>query len=78
MDKVSSIRVDRPKQKVPHHLWELCEQAAEITSTKPGRWLRAGVWALERATIDFIEIKKGGTIKNKAAYFTFLVNKYKK
>jgi hypothetical protein len=67
------------KQKVrpTTKLWALAERAAKITGTQPGRWLKAGEWALEHAIITYDELKPRGEMKNPAAYFTFLVKKYR-
>ena len=81
MDKISTFYTPPAKKKVSHRLWELAEQVALITKSKPNRWLKAGEWVLERALIDFKELNVTDVnghckIKNKAAYMTWIVNKY--
>ena len=72
---------DYIQPKKTNKYWIVASLIAEITTTKPNRWLRTvknNDWAVQRALTDFKEAKRNHVdIKNRAAFFTFLLKKYR-
>ena len=60
------------KQRPTTPLYALAEEAARITDTKPGRWLRYGEVALRLALVH----TKEKDCKNKAAFLTWACRHY--
>lgn len=83
MDDIKSI-MKSPKEYAPVTLnmnWELAEEIARITGTTPPMWLRQirdHLFEVKRAMIDFNELKETTIIRNKQAFFCFLIKKHTK
>lgn len=80
MDSIQSLLKFRTIKKTnTNKTWLLAEEIAEITGTKPNRWLRMikqNELATERAKIDLKEFLKLGGVKNPVAYFIWLYKKH--
>ena len=77
---ITQLHLISPSHKT-NKFWLLAEEIAEITGTKPNRWLRmikTNELATERAKVDLKEFIKLGGVKNPLAYFIWLHKKYAK
>lgn len=55
---------------------DILDKVTKLTGVKIQRWLRFDEQLLRRAYANFMEINHDGHIKNKAAYFLYLLKLY--
>jgi len=73
--KVKSWKVNEKGRPPANRKEELAAQIAKITKSPVGRWMKYPEVTLDRAGIDLRE-RPTDTVKNKAAYLTWLIKKY--
>jgi hypothetical protein len=79
MDSIRNLLTNRVSQKKTNKTWLIAEDIAKLTGTQPKRWLRMvkkNERAAQRAIDNLKELISRGGVKNKAAYFIWLVKHF--